>query len=208
MSITLKAKKAKKVESSPEVKTHIAKYRKYYQPGVLQYENHNRFVMNIGFYADMAGVPVHFLYHPAGDILEDTDLSYLKKWRGLDEAQVSGGIFYGLDSDIMDRMYAMIGVLLRNNIDAKFITVQELLSEMKDGRDVDNTLVCIPNFCLPKDTGGNIASWESATILGWVLGRHGNGKQTLLYAESYDLIQAQYGSTLKNHIDNNFKILA
>lgn len=208
MALSLKHKKSGNGEVSLDVKDHIAKYRKYYKPGVLQYESHNRFVMNIGFYADMAGVPEHFLYHPAKTILHKKDLDYLTKWFKLGANLISGGVYTGVDPNIMDRMYAIIGVLLRNNVDARFITAQDLLSELKSGGEVNNTMVCVPNFCLPKNAGGNIAPWESATILGWVLSRHGNGKQTLLYSESYDLIESQYGMTLKNHIDNNFKVLS
>lgn len=203
--MALKLKKPVKVsEESEDKKQHFLQYRKYYEPGVLQYEFHERFVLNIEFYADMAGVPVHFLYHSAESIFSEKDTKYVAGWQDLDTSQISGGIYYGADPNIMDRMYAMVGLMLRNYIDAKFITAQNLLIELKEGREVENTMVCIPNFCLPKSSGGNIAPWESATILGWVLSRHGNGKQTLLYTDKYNLIEKQYGMTLKHHINKNF----
>ncbi len=194
-------------ENSVDEANHLMRYKKFYAPGVLRYERHNRFVLNIAFYADKAGVPVHFLYNSVKGILKKKDVKYLENWFELDELGISGGVYFGSDINIMERMYAIIGTLLRNNIDARFITAQNLLMELKDGGEVDNTMVCIPNFCLPKSAGGNIAPWESATILGWVLSRHGNGKQTLLYSDSYSLIETQYGTTLKNHIDTSFKKL-
>ena len=203
MSLKLK-KKTEEDDDTPESEVaHMKSYGKYYTSKVLNYERHWRMVQNLPFYAEQAGVPEYFIYHSCLDILSDDEQAYIQNFEEHPEENISGGYFLGGD-DYIDKMYSMIGVLLRNYISAKFMTLQDLIKAIKAGHPPKDRLVCIPNFALDKSEGGNVPAWELANVLGWMLNQHSHGKQVIIYVEHMQHVSDQYGKVLRNHIENHF----
>lgn len=187
----------------PNEVAHVKEFFKYYEPEVLSYDKHWRMVQNIAFYAEQANIPEHFIYNSALEILNDKEQTYVRDFSKQQDLGVSG-ILYADSKNYIDRMYAMCGVLIRNYRSCRYITVQQLIESIKDGHSPKEDLVCIPNFALPKDEGGNVASWELAHVLGWVLDARGRGQQAALFVEDKTDISRQYGNVILQHINNHF----
>lgn len=202
MSLKLKTTGVVAEHSENEV-AHMVSFGSYYEPDILSYEKHWRMVQNISFYAENAGIPEYFIYNSAIDILSPNEKAYLSGFNAQNGEGVSGAYYEG-SGDFIDKMYSMIGLLTRNFIDAKFLTLQDLIKALASGKPPKNKLVCIPNFALDKDQGGNVAPWELAKVLGWVLDAHSQGRQVIIYVDDLNYINQQFGSVLRNHIDNHF----
>lgn len=204
--MTLKLK-VPESEVSEDRLAHLLSYQKYYDTNILNYQDHWRIVQNIAMYAEQAGVPEYFIYHSALDVLGKKEQKYLADFTKLTDIGISGGYYegWGSNTNCIDKMYSMIGVMLRNYKDAKFITLQDLIFAIKNNNEPKSRLVCIPNFALSKEEGGNVASWELSHVLSWILNHHSRGKQVVIYVEELDFIDQQYGGVLRTHIDNHFR---
>ncbi len=203
MALKIKTPKALVEELDEDEVAHVALYSKYYEPGVLTYEKHRRLVMNIGMYAEAAGIPEFYIYNSAKQILNEDALDYLTGW-GLNSERAVGGAWFSGINNCTDSMYAMVGVMLRNFKDAKYITIQDLIAGVKSGKPPESRLVCIPNFALDKAQGGDVASWELAHVVGWMLSAHGAGQQVVAYCQTPELVNSIYGGVLDRHFDNHF----
>lgn len=204
MGIKLKTKDIEPDDLSEDEVHHMSVYGDYYQTKILNYKKHWRMVQNIGMYAEQAGIPEYFIYNTSEGILLPKDIDYLEKFGVHAEKGISGAVIPTHDTNFIDRMYSMVGVLTRNFIEARFITLQDLIKEIKAGNPPKSKLICIPNFALDKSEGGNVATWEMSNVLSWVLNSHSQGRQLVVYVESYDYIRQQYGGVLWTHIDNHF----
>lgn len=203
--MTLKIKKDK--EGGTEKADHMKRYAKYYASGVLNYDTHSRMIPNIEFYAKQAGIPEQFIYTASDKILTERDLKYLNSWGHLGEKNLCGAYFTKASERYIERMQMIVAVVLRNMIDAKVITVQNLVKELKNGNPVDSKLVCIPNLCISKHQGGDIATWELSSVVGWLLQRQGLGYQTVVYIEDVKYIEAQYGTIIAELVSTNMYAL-
>lgn len=188
---------------SEDEKHHMKTYAEYYQTGILNYQKHWRMVQNIEMYAEQAGIPEYFIYNTSEGILLSKDVAYLEDFGRQFIKGISGAVIES-NHNFIDRMYSMIGVLTRNFIDSRFITLQDLIKEIKAGNPPKSKLICIPNFALDKSEGGNVATWEMSNVLSWVLNSHSQGRQIVIYVETLDYINQQYGGVLRTHIDNHF----
>lgn len=203
MGIKLKTKDIEPDDLSEDEKHHMQVYGEYYATGILNYQKHWRMVSNIEMYAEQSGIPEYFIYHTSEGILLPQDVKYLEEFSSQFIKGISGAVFEGKENFI-DRMYSMVGVLIRNFVDARFITLQDLIKEIKSGNSPKSKLICIPNFALDKSEGGNVATWEMSNVLSWMLNSHSQGRQVVIYVETLDYINQQYGGVLRTHIDNHF----
>ena len=203
MGIKLKTKDVEPDDISEDEKHHMQVYGECYATGILNYQKHWRMVSNIEMYAEQSGIPEYFIYHTSEGILLPKDVEYLEKFSSHFINGISGAVIES-NHNFMDRMYSMVGVLIRNFIDARFITLQDLIKEIKSGNSPKSKLICIPNFALDKSEGGNVATWEMSNVLSWMLNSHSQGRQVVIYVETLDYINQQYGGVLRTHIDNHF----
>ena len=204
----VKKKKAMKAEGlTQEQIEHMMKYEHHYAGGVLSYEDHKGLVQNIDYLSERAGVPVQFITTSSKGIFSDKEKEFLKDWPSHRDNGISGAYYEGAETKALDSMFALCGVMLRNHIDAKVVFMHELIASLKSDSPVQSRFVCIPNFILPKKGGGDIATWEFAQIMGWLLSRHGAGKMTILYINSWKLLEDQYGKTLTRHIEDHYRDL-
>lgn len=206
MGIKLKTKDVEPDDLSEDEKYHMSVYGDYYATGILNYKRHWRMVQNIGMYAEQSGIPEYFIYNTSEGILLPKDIKYLEGFGTHQEKGISGALIES-NHNFIDRMYSMVGVLTRNFIEARFITLQDLIKEIKAGNPPKSKLICIPNFALDKSEGGNVATWEMSNVLSWMLNSHSQGRQVVIYVETPDYINQQYGGVLRTHIDNHFQEL-
>ena len=105
-------------------------------------------------------------------------------------------------------MMGVAGACLRNFVEAKVMTIQELLSDLKAGDPPDVTVLLVPNFFIEKSEGGKIADWHIAELLGVLYARVAKGQQTFLYVSNFDSLRKTYGEPIALHLQNNLRAIA
>jgi len=184
--------------------------QKAYEQKVLNPEVHSRLVANLDNYARRASIqPQMILNRMSSFDCTKTEIEYVKGIRRMAEKGVYGLVYSGKETkSVMVRMSGVAGACLRNFVDAKVVTLQEVLASMKEGSPSDATVLLIPNFFVAKSDGGKIADWHIAELLGLLYARMTKGQQTFLYVSDFDALRKTYGDPIAEHLKNHFRAVA
>lgn len=173
--------------------------------GLLNKEYHERLILDLEKLALLAGVPPHVVWSRMSAFCNEDEVEWT---RGVRSSPCAGLAFVGKGHtpSVADKMLAMTGVFLRNYTDARVMPVQDVLRLIKADDMPTCTVLLIPNFCMEKDNGGDIASWEVSSLMGLLLTRSNLGLKTILYVTNMTTLEKQYGSTMREHIEDKFAI--
>ena len=178
-----------------------------YDNGVLDRGMHSRLAQNLQYFADRANIAdVYILDKMSKFGCNDADIGYVRAIKRMAANKIFGLIYYGKETvPVMPRMMGVAGACVRNFVDAKVMTVQHLLADLKVGNTPDTTVLCIPNFFIAKGEGGKIADWHVPELLGLLYARMARGQQTLMYDSEWQGLRNAYGDPLADHLKNQFK---
>ena len=62
----------------------------------------------------------------------------------------------------------------------------------------------IPNFFSSRKSGGRIAEWEVANLLGLLYQRQQDGKHTVLHVSNMKELAMEYGESFEKHLQSKF----
>jgi len=156
-----------------------------------------------------ANVPVGCLEVPMKSTCTDAEIEYVKALRRKASENKYGLVYMGDKPTypMTNRMIAITAACLRNYIEARVMTLDEVLQNVKKGDMPSPTVLLIPNFHVGNSEGGKIADWQVSGLLSMLYDRQVSGKQTFLYVRSLKGIQTAYGDVFAQHILANFEIL-
>jgi hypothetical protein len=178
--------------------------------GLLDYEYHAPLVRDLARTVARAGLGPnyqHMVWTPLSEIATDVEVTFVSKYDRIRENGLAGLCYHGnltIPPDVVTRMMALTGCFLRNYVDARVATVQEVLAGIKDGSEFDPTVLLIPNFHLPQGGAGNVASWNVSELFGMLLRRHRDGRLTVLYAQSLDRMAVEYGAEVTEFVKQKY----
>ncbi len=179
----------------------------HFASGVLSPDHHDRLVANIDHYAKDAGIQPKWISTSLADTCGPEEVDYIRNFH----FHRTGGKVQGLcylratpEADPETRMAAMAGALVRNFIRARVMTLGTVLDRIAKGGSVDATVLLVPNFCLSKDEGGSIATWQSHAMYDLLIQRANDGLQTVLYATSIVDLKAVCGLAPGRMIESHF----
>lgn len=178
-----------------------------FTPGVLNQEYHTKLISNIREYAKTANIPVQYIWSILGDHCLQEDFTWVKQIRHVPE---SGMVYIGQPKDklpIEDIMMAITGTLVRNYVDARMMTLQSILNHIEGNSMPMPTVLLIPNFFLPQNNGGKIATWEVSSLLSLLLERTAADKKTILYVSNPLELEKEYGTAFKAHLTSHYKTI-
>lgn len=177
-----------------------------FEIGILNREYHERLLMDLPRYARVAGIPPHFVWAKMSQYCTDDDVQWIKAMRG---GTSLGLIYVGakFPVPVEDKMMAIVGLCMRNYIDARFMPVQTVLSNLKDGDMPSPTLVLVPNFCMSKGDVSGVMSWQGEALLGWLYSRMSQNKKTVLYVGDMDHLSATYGESMAKHLRSHYTLI-
>jgi hypothetical protein len=177
-----------------------------FEIGILDKEYHARLLANLEGFASMAGIPQEFIWAKMSEYCSPEEMSWVRRMRmGSDHGLCYRGQF---PVPIEDKMMAMTGACLRNYIDARMMSVQEVLSQLKDGvMPHQPTVLLIPNFCLSHGAGGDIPTWQSSNLLGLLYSRLARNLKTVLYIDSEPGLAKNYGEPFLKHIRAHYTLI-
>lgn len=119
-----------------------------------------------------------------------------------------GLIYHGdvFEIPVEDKMMAIAGACLRNYIDARVLTVQNVLQMLKNNTMPDCTVCLVPNFCMSNMDNKSVAPWEAAALLGWLYSRMAKNLKTVLYVGSMTSLEVSYGAAMLKHVKAHYAI--
>jgi hypothetical protein len=180
-----------------------------YESGVLNELVHSRLVMNLDAYASRASIPATMILHKMSEFgCSSDEIEYLKQIKRRADMGQFGLVYAGKSQgSIQTRMMGVAGACVRNFVDAKVMTLQEVLACLKVGDYPEATVLLISNFFVAKAEGGKIAEWQIADLIGLLYSRMAAKKQTFVYVSSLSELAAVYGDTVADHLKQNFKVI-
>ncbi len=181
-----------------------------YESGVLDPSVHGRLVANLEGYARRANIMEPMILHKMSQFdCSKEEIQYVKTLRSAAQKGLYGLVYHGKETKpVMTRMMAVAGACLRNFLDAKVMTIQELLADIKAGEPPDATALLVPNFFIERAEGGRIADWHIAELLGVLYARMARGQQTFLYVSDFDALRKTYGDPIASHLQTHFRATA
>lgn len=178
--------------------------------GLIDEIAHSQLLADIDGYTRTAGIQPHYVWTSIHSYCGDDEIAYVETIKDSlthQESDAIGMVYLGdIDgASINDRMMSIAGVCLRNYINAKVMTVQDVLSAMKSESMPGNvSVLLIPNFFISRHNGGHIADWEVSNLLGMLYKRQQEGKHTIIYVSDMKELEAEYGESFKKHIHGKF----
>lgn len=179
--------------------------KEVFSEGLLDKVHHERLLADLPKVAEMAGIPPQFVWSKLSEYCKGEDYQWVRHIRSLP----SQGLCYTAKQavPVEDKMMAITGALLRNYIDARVLSLQEVIARLKDGDMPSPTVLLIPNFCLDKSEGGDIPSWQVSSLLGLLITRMSQNLKTVLYVSSIATLEKSYGEVFKQHITTHFEMV-
>ena len=175
---------------------------------LIDLEVHEQLLADIEGFTRTAGIPERFVWTSIHKYCEEDEIKYIRDLqRSLVErdGECIGLVYLGgvEGASVNDRMMAIAGICLRNYINAKVMTVQDVLQAMKDGSMPGNvSVLLIPNFFMAASDGGHIAKWQISELIGMLYKRQQEGRHTVLYVSDLDSLEMEYGLPFRQHLRN------
>lgn len=181
--------------------------RDAFKAGLADPVFHERLIADIQGAVRQAGIPESFVWTAMPKYCGKTEVAYVTQMKKhMDrEDPVYGLVYVGKikGKPVNDRMMAIAGTCLRNYINAKVMTLQDVLDAMKNNEMPSPTVLLIPNFFLSKKSGGHIADWEISSLISLLYKRQQEQKQTILYVGDWGGLGSEYGPVFVEHLSGN-----
>ena len=97
------------------------------------------------------------------------------------------------------------GVLSRNFINARMVTLNRVIEECQAGDRPTESCLLIPNFFIPKSQGGKQADYRVQILYGLLIERHSDRNMNILYVHNWSQLHKEYGSHIAKHLEANYE---
>lgn len=171
-----------------------------YASGVLDEDVHGQLVRDIDRIARDAGIAKSWIWTPAGKVLSEAEVSWLKKFRSDERC---GLAYVGSDFEVETRMSAIAGALTRNFIRSRVMTANAVIDAMSEGDLPPLTCLLIPNFF----ADGGQPTWRVNLLYDLLLDRMAKGQKTVLGITSLKDMEASYGSPVRKFVQAHYQLV-
>lgn len=172
--------------------------------GLIDEQYHEQLLADLQGVVRQAGITESYLWTTATDYLDEDELKFVYD---LTEDDCPLGMAYYGDisgSPVNERMMAIAGACLRNYINAKVMTIYDVLAALKEGDMPSPTVLLIPDFY----DGGTVPDWQKNGLLGLLYKREQQGKKTVVYVRNKKGLAKEYGKPVADHIHTKFVPIA
>lgn len=179
---------------------------KAYEDKVLDRAVHARLLENLDAYAEQANIPSYMVLQSMHTFCGKPEVDYMLHLRRLPQSGIYGMLYKAGENaaTVHTRMMALTAACLRNFINARVMTVQDVIAQSKSHKFDQPTVLCLPNFFIRDSQGGKLATWDISVLLGVLYERHSSGLQTVVYVDDMMALGKEYGQVFKDHIENHF----
>ena len=147
------------------------------------------------------------IYTPLAVAATAREIGWIENYELLkDDGDFAGVAYVGTvkDPDVMTRMMALTGCFLRNYVDAKMMTLQEVIGYIRNNEEPEATVLLIPNFYLPSGEEGSVANWLVSGLYGMLLSRYRDGLQTVVYIQDLERMKKDYGREIAKFMEERY----
>jgi len=176
-----------------------------FESHLMDRDHHDRLIADLPKVVEVAGIQPKFVWSRLSQYCSGTELKWVANIRSKD----SNGLAYTGKTEvpIEDKMMAITGACLRNYIDARMMSIQEVLARTKDGDMPFPTVLLIPNFFLNRLEGETVPSWQVSNLLGMLYARLSKDLKTIVYVGNMDELGKAYGLPIQDHITTHFVVI-
>jgi hypothetical protein len=179
-----------------------------YATGVLVKEHHDRLVADIDNFAADAGIQAHWLWQHLGETCGEVAVEYVRRFNHHRHGGEIAGLCLVRGSSslalVEPHMAAIAAALVRNFVRARVITLGRVLQYCAAGDPPEATCLLIPNFFIPKQDGGTIASWQVSALYDLLIQRQALGLQTVVYVSDMSGLEKEYGLAFSSLIKHAY----
>ena len=166
---------------------------------ILDPIQHAGLLRSINDYAEQANVPVEMIHQGAGNLLTPEEKEWLKNF---DNFPKKNAILQSATSfSIVRKMQAIACVFLRNEVDARVLTVGQLVA---DREEIPNpTVLLIPNLYVTMSGGkAGLPAWQITMLYDLLVHRMARNRATIVYVENMDGLATTYGAFFADLLKN------
>ena len=171
------------------------------EKSVLDKEVHARLIQDMDHVCATANIPPLYVHRRMAEFCPDADIKFVKDYRRLRAEGQGGYMITGKASE--PRCMAMVGAFLRNFIDARLVTINQLIEGAKEGIVSDPTVLVCPNLFV-STFGKALTSWQIQSVFDILLARMTQGKLTVVYVEDLKDLADKYGLMVHDHLATHF----
>jgi hypothetical protein len=187
-----------------EIDRHIKKNAALYEPGILKPEKHQRLVDALPHVCEISGVRKEFVARSAKDFCGPAEMAWVNGFRENSDKGISGMYYLTTETkQVEQRMMALAGACLRNYINARVMTLGDVLAEVDSGYHDDPSALFIPNFCLTSKEY-QLSQWDASAVYDLLLHRYTRSLQTVIGIFKLEVVEQIYGLSCKDHIENYY----
>lgn len=158
---------------------------------VLHPERHKRLLADVEHILATAGVQRRFLEQSMTAFCGPEEIEWVKGFHTLRDEGVPGLLLNGVPKPDT-RCQAIAAALLRNFIDARFMSLNHVLELKESGELPSPTVMLIPNLYL-SSVGKALPAWKIQILYDVLLQRSAQNKPSVVYVENLNDMAKAYG---------------
>jgi len=171
---------------------------------ILDPETHSRLLEDLDRVCTAAGVLKKFIYDP---LLEHSTPEVVE-WVTNIRLQQGGLALVGKRRKPIEmEMMAIAAACIRNFIDARVLTLQQVLRGMGEASVQTPSVLLIPNFYVPRMDDSKLPHWQTSQVMDLLITRMAAGKPSIVYIQDWAGVSREYGPAMQTHIENHYTIL-
>ena len=166
---------------------------------IIDPEYHQQLLADLPALVRQAGITEKYVWHSMHKYCTSDEVDYIM---GIKQEDSPLGLYYvgKFKTPVIERMMSMAGACLRNYLNAKVMTVYDILECLKEGTMPSPTVLLIPDFF----EGGSVPEWKRTGLLSMLYKREQQGRKTILYVANKKELCKEYGQPFMDHIENKF----
>lgn len=205
----------------------ITRDKAFVPAGVLTPGYHERLFLDLKNFAHRAGLggAPKYVVQSAKPHLDQEEITRAAKLKEYLADGTYGSLYGPKVPNVPSRFMALTGAFLRNYVNARYMTMAQVLEDFRQDNYVQATILLIPDFHIPmagevgppKKNGEFVKSsgyeknmtkpqFITEAVAGLLLQRISNGQYTYLYSEDPSRLEKDYGPYITKLISENFEI--
>lgn len=170
---------------------------------------HQSLIADIDNVARAANIPIDMIWAPMAQYCTQVEIDYVAALRRQSQSGNYGVVITAKrpQHSMITRFTAITGACVRNYVNARVMTLQDVLECIKASEMPTPTVLLLPNFYVGVKTGGRVAEWQTQGLLSMLYQRQAEGLQTFLYVSSMKELEDYYGAAFCQHLRENMVMI-
>lgn len=168
---------------------------------ILDPVHHQRLIADMEHVCRTANVLPMYVHQSMKGFCQPAEIEWVKHFR--DHLQNGTGLVLTGAESPETRMMSIAGALIRNFVDARVISLTNML-EMRDNNSLpDCRVMLVPNLFL-RSAGKALPAWKVQIVYDILLARMTFSKPTVIYVEDMNALAAEYGRVFADHLTQHY----